>query len=635
MLQKSCILVILALLSLYAAGAEVLSSPQALQDQLGSYSVPVIKVSDRADSERVAVAAKMLLHIDESGMQTMDDILADGRNWNAITKESPNFGFSKSAYWFRFNIENSTADTLRRFLELPIPFLDDIQLFHFVSGRLQNTYHLGDSLPFRARPIRHQNYVMPLNLSPGQNALLLRIASAGTVEAPLILWEPQRFFTDTGDARLVQGAFAGIMAIMVIYNLFLFFSVRDISYLFYVGFVMSFLLFQVCLKGYGYAYLWTEAVHFNSYCISTFVGLSELTFGLFSLHFLRLKTLFPLGYKVLLVLAVVSGIVSVLTLVVPYSWTIRVTTGLVLPVCFVAMFSGYWVWWKGGVHARFFCGASTAIILGISILVLGKFGLLAINFWTENAAQITSLLLVSLLSFALADRINREKQLRINAQADVLKHEHMLLRSQNELISAQETANRDLENKVNERTQALQNTLEKLEQANQKLHELSVTDGLTQIHNRAYFTEQFNQEYLRAHRQRIPLSIILCDIDYFKAINDNHGHIAGDQCLVEIAKILSAQVIRAGDVLARYGGEEFIIMLVNTSLDAAVGVAESLRAKISQTKILYNHHSLQLTASFGVACEVPGSKDADENPDVPMSRRGSSGLVVHGANAHG
>ncbi len=606
MLYKCCMFAILTLLSLLAS-AEAMPSIAALQNELAANAVPAFKVSSQSEYDRTLVGSGMLLLIDKTGTKSVEEVLADDQSWEEIHKESPNFGFSNNAYWFRFNIDNVSAKNLTRFAELPIPFLDDIQLYHFVDGQLQTSYHLGDGRPFAERPIRHQNFVMPLDLAPGTNALLMRISSAGTVEAPLVIWKPLYFFIETADARLLQGVFAGIMIIMVVYNLFLFFSVRDISYLYYVGFVISFLLFQVCLKGYGYAYIWTDSVDFNSHCISTFVGLSEVTFGLFSLHFLRLKAHFPLGNRILFILIVISGLVSVLTFVLPYSWTIRITTGLVLPICFMAMFSGYWVWWKGGGHARFFCVASTAIILGIAVLVLGKFGLLPLNIWTENAAQIAALLQVSLLSFALADRINREKQLRINAQAEVLKQEHMLLKSQTELISAQESANRDLEIKVNERTQALQATLGQLEAANQKLHELSVTDGLTQIHNRAFFTEQFAQEYLRAHRQKIPLSIILCDIDYFKSINDNYGHIAGDQCLVEIAKILNGQVARTGDVLARYGGEEFIIMLVNTPLEAAISVAESLREKIGATRIHFNHHAIELTASFGVACDIPGS----------------------------
>ncbi len=601
------LILILSGQGVYAAGQPVLGAV------IGGHSVPEIRLKiEESSTVGQNVGPRMLLRVDENNELSLEDILGQSSGWREIDKESPNFGFTDQAHWFRFDIYHSGSTATNQLIELPIPFLDDVRLYHFVDEAQERAYELGDLRPFAERPVRHQNFVMPVTLVPGRNAILLRVQSAGTVEAPLTIWSPQSFYERTWDARLLQGVFAGVMGIMVLYNLFLYFSVRDNSYLYYVGFVVSFLLFQVGLKGYGYAYLWQNSIKFNSYAIATFVGFSEIFFALFSHHFLRLRQLFPAGHYLLSVLVAVSVVVTIATFFAPYSLTIRVTTGLVLPVCAVAMFSGYWVWLKGGVHARYFCLASTAIILGISILVLGKFGLLPLNFWTENAAQMAALMQVSLLSFALADRINREKLLRINAQAEVLIQEKMLLRSQEKLISAQEEANRNLEQKVTERTLELRTTLEQLEDANLKLHSLSITDSLTGIHNRAYFSEQFSREYSRAHRQQIPISLVICDIDYFKSINDNFGHLAGDICLKNFADVLKKNISRTGDILARYGGEEFVVLLVNTPLDAAVAIAEGLRKKVMGADMRLDHTQTKITASFGVASCIPDDPGREE-----------------------
>ncbi|OZG72857.1 hypothetical protein BTA51_12850 [Hahella sp. CCB-MM4] len=598
-------IIAILLLILPVQGAVALDQP-VLEISIGEHLVPRIQLPPDGRSDTgISVGPRMLLLVDSNNRLTLEDVLMQVQGWQTIDKESPNFGFIDRAHWFRFDLYHSGSTAITQLMELPIPFLDDVRLYHFVDGKLQQSYEVGDLKPFMDRPVRHQNFVMPLSVAPGRNELLLRVQSAGTVEAPLTLWQPETFYSLTWDARLLQGVFAGVMGIMVLYNLFLYFSVRDASYLYYVGFVISFLFFQICLKGYGYAYFWPNSVHFNSFAIATFVGFSELFFALFSSHFLRLKQMFPIGHLILQALVIISAFVTLATFFAPYTITIRVTTGLVLPVCAVAMFSGYWVWLKGGEHARYFCLASTAIILGISILVLGKFGLVVLNFWTENAAQIAALMQVSLLSFALADRINREKQLRINAQAEVLIQEQMLLRSQEKLISTQEEANRNLEQKVTERTMELRNTLGQLEEANEKLHALSITDSLTGIHNRAYFSEQYSREYARAHRQQIPLSLMLCDIDFFKSINDNYGHLAGDHCLKEFAGILRQSISRSGDVLARYGGEEFVVLLVNTPLEAAVTMAENLRQKIAEADMVQGLQHIHLTASFGVASCIP------------------------------
>ena len=117
------------------------------------------------------------------------------------------------------------------------------------------------------------------------------------------------------------------------------------------------------------------------------------------------------------------------------------------------------------------------------------------------------------------------------------------------------------------------------------------TDGLTQTANRGYFDYYLEMEWKRLARSQRPLSLILCDVDYFKAYNDTYGHQAGDRCLQHIAQVLLQTIQRPADLVARYGGEEFAIVLSDTDTDGAVYVAKRIR------KIL---RSLPLTADFPV-----------------------------------
>ena len=122
------------------------------------------------------------------------------------------------------------------------------------------------------------------------------------------------------------------------------------------------------------------------------------------------------------------------------------------------------------------------------VLAAGKFGVVPSNFWTENAGQIGILGLVVLLSFTLVDRINHDRSGRVKAQALALEHERSARASQEALVRAKEEANRKLEQRVEQRTTDLNATLEQLQEANAQLQRLSMTDGLTQIGNRASFT---------------------------------------------------------------------------------------------------------------------------------------------------
>jgi len=145
----------------------------------------------------------------------------------------------------------------------------------------------------------------------------------------------------------------------------------------------------------------------------------------------------------------------------------------------------------------------------------------------------------------------------------------------------------------------------KLDVANLELKRLTSVDSLTGIANRRHFDEMLSREWRRAMRQGDELSILMCDIDFFKLYNDTYGHQSGDECLRQIAQTLTLTMDRGGDLLARYGGEEFVAVLPGTSLQGASVVAEQMRQAISQLAIAHpGTPSAHVTASFGVASAV-------------------------------
>lgn len=145
----------------------------------------------------------------------------------------------------------------------------------------------------------------------------------------------------------------------------------------------------------------------------------------------------------------------------------------------------------------------------------------------------------------------------------------------------------------------------KLDSANQELKRLTSLDGLTGIANRRHFGEVLLREWRRAMRQGEELSIVMCDIDFFKLYNDSYGPQSGDERLCQIAQTLTGTMDRGGDLLARYGGEEFVAVLPGTTLNGARFVAEQMRQAISQLAIEHAATPIaHLTASFGVASAV-------------------------------
>jgi two-component system, cell cycle response regulator len=141
------------------------------------------------------------------------------------------------------------------------------------------------------------------------------------------------------------------------------------------------------------------------------------------------------------------------------------------------------------------------------------------------------------------------------------------------------------------------------EQYLKQLYESATKDGLTDVYNKKYFLNQLNYEFSFAQRKGVPLSLIVFDLDKFKLINDNYGHLAGDAILKHVSRVVSSR-IRSHDLFARYGGEEFVLLLRETDDQAAAMLAERMRRQIEQNKIQYEGQTIPVTISAGVASTV-------------------------------
>ncbi|MCT7950572.1 PleD family two-component system response regulator [Ancylothrix sp. C2] len=153
-----------------------------------------------------------------------------------------------------------------------------------------------------------------------------------------------------------------------------------------------------------------------------------------------------------------------------------------------------------------------------------------------------------------------------------------------------------------------------LQEANERLQQIACLDGLTAISNRRHFNDCLNREWLRAAREQFSLSLILCDVDYFKLYNDAYGHLAGDTCLHQIAQAIKAAIKRPADLVARYGGEEFVVLLPNTNLAGAEQVARNIQFEVQQLKISHSHSRVSnfITVSLGISAKNPYGQQSPE-----------------------
>lgn len=144
-----------------------------------------------------------------------------------------------------------------------------------------------------------------------------------------------------------------------------------------------------------------------------------------------------------------------------------------------------------------------------------------------------------------------------------------------------------------------------IKEREEKLALLSQTDGLTKLSNRKFFDQALRISLANSRRNLTPVSIVMMDIDFFKKVNDQYGHLAGDECLIKIAQLMKSHFKRQTDVVARYGGEEFIAILYGQELEEALQQTEKLRAQIENTLIQTSEGNFNVTASFGLTCLKP------------------------------
>ncbi|WP_097459803.1 sensor domain-containing diguanylate cyclase [Mangrovitalea sediminis] len=547
-------------------------------------AIPVVDVKDSA-SLNLGDRAGFLL--DKTHSWTASQLIPqlNRQPWTFRKTAVPNFGLISDNLWVAFRLHNALDHSQERLLELGYPMLDKVDVYFLRDGQLLQAYHTGDRRPFDSRPIDHRSFLFPLRLKADETlTVLMRVETEGALQLPLKLWKVQPFFMADATVFALQVTFTGIMLALAIYNLMLFFSLRQITFLWYVCNVVFVSLALLTIKGLSFQYLWPNVPWLNNQGLPAIIDLDAMFVCLFAHSFLGVRRTSPFISKALRAVAGIALLLALSSTWIHYNTSIKLSILIVSLGAPVLLGVGIYLWIKGEPLAKFFTLAWGALLIGHTVLALDKTGVLPSNDLFEYAPQFGAVIEVLLLSFALGYRINLERKRRYAAQADALR--------------IQSEANSQLESKVRERTF-------ELEQVNRKLRELSALDGLTQVKNRLWFDEAIANEWRRSCRDVAEMSLMILDVDHFKQINDTYGHQCGDACLQHLAALVSELARRAGDDVARYGGEEFVIMLPQTSLQGAAELAEMIRYAVSRQPLAWDGKDISMTLSIGVAGCVP------------------------------
>ncbi len=350
---------------------------------------------------------------DPAGKFTVQE--ARGRaDWQASPKAVPSFGFTRSVYWVRLRVKNPSARNHEWFLECGLPWMDSVELFEPAGG----SRAAGDRLPFAQRDVEHRLVAFRLFTPPGEHTYYLRFANAGTMSILLTAYPPRSFAAGRNRQYALAGVFFGIMGVMFLYNLFLYYSLRDRSHLLYILYLAGASLYQSMVHGIFFEFITPNNTWPNN-TGQVVTGLLSFVAGLWFMRvFLETKARLPrLDMAVIFFLAT-SVLLAGACVFLSYSTGIRLITIWSLFISLFMLSAGLFALWRGLKQARYFVVAWVVLLISILLAATRNLGLHNNQVLGDYSIAFGTLAEVVLLSFALGDRINILREEKESAERD-------------------------------------------------------------------------------------------------------------------------------------------------------------------------------------------------------------------------
>lgn len=355
---------------------------------------------------------------DPSHQLTLAKINQLPHQWQTSESKRPNFGIDSSTFWFKLEINNDSEEAKYLLLELANSRVSNTEYYQYVSSgespllvnKLQQ--NIDDYISERYKPHRH--FIFPVNIRANEKATIyLKVRSAYPLKLPLYLRTVDQFHTADTNRMLFQGFYFGCVAIMVLYNLFIYFMVKDRSYLLYSTFMLALATLLAIDKGLTFQFVWPNSPQWNQTSFAFFIAVAAAMSVLFTIEFLSLKKNSPNFFRFFQYLFFTWAALAISSLFTDSSWIIVLEVMVVLPGGTALFLAGIFMWRKGVPAAPYYTIAWVFIIQGATVYALSIVGLFPDNLFSEYAFQSTNIIEATLLSLGLAYRIkilDREKE---------------------------------------------------------------------------------------------------------------------------------------------------------------------------------------------------------------------------------
>ncbi|WP_339409833.1 hybrid sensor histidine kinase/response regulator [Pseudomonas sp. EA_35y_Pfl2_R5] len=359
---------------------------------------------------RLSLGSSMAYLEDPQGELSVEQVgtLADER-FIPTKGEHANLGKNDSVWWFKVRLNNSLAQSLAGYLEINYPLLDHLQVFLSTTDGQWQMQESGDRYAFSQRPVQVRNFWFPLELAPGESTLLVRVKTTSTIFMPLFFSTYQASAAAQENLMGFNGAFYGVLFAMFCYNLFLFISLRESAYFWYLAYNLNVGLLAACFDGMLFKLL-PEHVAFQSVSIYILMYLHCLTAIQFSRHFLHAPQYFPrLDTGLRLLMLACAGCLLAVPLIGFNAWNILASVTVSL-VSLALLLTGLYVWRRGVRYGSYYTLAWAILLFAFIQATTGSLGLEVLGVFGATAVKIGVTIELITLSIGLADRINLLKE---------------------------------------------------------------------------------------------------------------------------------------------------------------------------------------------------------------------------------
>lgn len=419
----------IAILNVYAEDA-------AVRGMLTAGSIAADSASNEMKKRRIVYIDDALAGInigpytdyleDRSGRLTIGEVVSNkAPQFRKNSDSIINFGLTESAYWIRFTLFNAQNREISNYLMIPHPIIDEIR-FYEPDGRGGYSMRItGDIYPFYQREISDANFVFPIKQKPGETTYYLRVASVTALTIPIMVVSQGELYRNTMSQNIAQGLYYGMMIIMLIYNLFIFVSIRGRDYLYYLLYLGAFTFLSLNLDGYGAQYLWRGMPQFSITSFPVFLGNAMCL--LFTREFMDTRTTMPRLDIAIRCHTLLCGAAIAVNFVLMNSFYLTVIsmmfTAVTIAIILLVMFFSL----RGGMRSAVFFTVSWSVMAaGVIIYMLRVVEVLPANMATITAIKLAIAGQLVISSFGLSDRINTMKKrleiLNVKLEREVLEH---------------------------------------------------------------------------------------------------------------------------------------------------------------------------------------------------------------------